>query len=415
MTIVYTLIRFFYSKEKFYISYSFMQIFSLIFIMIYSELFSIDESFLNITIAFASLSAIFFSISFFEGRFIPTVESFKELLIYTLCIILVLVSAFYHYILFEYLPYAIVYAILSFSVIFNFKRSFKPTMIYVIGWSIICLTLFLLNTKAYHFKGDLFDIVLMAFTLEAMLFTISISYRYNNLQKEKKEYENMVFQQSKLAKTGEMIGNIAHQFRQPLNNLSYILINVKNRFNSNTLEEVYFEKKLNQANNQIDFLSKTINDFKEFYIPSKTKEEFIIKESIESALSVISPDLKRFNILCDISYQDEETILFGIKNELSQVVLSIISNSSDAIKNIDNPKITIEILQEENKRKIVFTDNGPGIKEKDLKKVLEPYFTTKKEGTGLGLFLSKQIIEESFQGEMELKNIKEGFQITLFL
>lgn len=132
--------------------------------------------------------------------------------------------------LFEYLPYTIIYAILFISVAFNLNQGFKPTIIYVGGWSIFCFILFVFDFKSYYEVRGFVDIVLVAFAIEAVLFTLSVAYKYNNLQKQSKSFENMLLQQSKLAKSGEMIANITHQFRQPLNNLSYILINMKKKF-----------------------------------------------------------------------------------------------------------------------------------------------------------------------------------------
>ena len=266
MTIVYTFIRYIYSKEIIYISYCLMQIFC--------------------------LSALVFAIAFYEGKFFPVISNYKELLINTALLNIVILTAVYHYLLFEYLPYTIIYAILFVSVIFNLKQGFKPTIVYVIGWSVLCFVLFVLDFKEYYFAQGYMDIVLIAFAIEAILFTISISYKYNNLQKEQKNYESMLVQQSKLAKSGEMIANITHQFRQPLNNLSYILMNIKKRYENQKLDEKYFNKKVSQANEQLQFLSKTIDDFKEFYTPSKQKEEFSVKEAIQNSLTILSSDLK---------------------------------------------------------------------------------------------------------------------------
>ncbi len=230
MTIVYTLIRYIYSKEIFYISYCFMQIFSLIFIVSYSGLFKIFEGVQELALLFATLSAIVFAVRFYEGKFLPKMTNYKELIKNTLLLNVIILTAFYHYMLFEYLPYTIIYAILFISVAFNLNQGFKPTIIYVGGWSIFCFILFVFDFKSYYEVRGFVDIVLVAFAIEAVLFTLSVAYKYNNLQKQSKSFENMLLQQSKLAKSGEMIANITHQFRQPLNNLSYILINMKKKF-----------------------------------------------------------------------------------------------------------------------------------------------------------------------------------------
>lgn len=210
-----------------------------------------------------------------------------------------------------------------------------------------------------------------------------------------------------------MIANITHQFRQPLNNLSYILINLNKKYKSNNLDEVYFDKKLSQANTQIEFLSKTIDDFKEFYTPKKEKECFEVKACIDMVLSIISADLKKHNIEVIEDFRSFENIqIFGSKNEFSQVLLSLISNSIDTLKDIENPIIDIQIDTNSSDVIIKIKDNGKGISG-SLEKIFEPYFTTKVEGTGLGLYLVKQIIEESFHGKIEVKNLEKGCEFSI--
>jgi len=415
MTIVYTFVRYLYSKEIFYISYCFMQIFSLIFIISYSKLFEINILVQEFSLVIASIFAVVFAINYYEGNFFPKITNFKELLFNTFLLNVVILTAFYHYILFEYLPYTIIYAILFISLIFNLKQGFKPALIYVIGWSIFCILLFIFDFKNLYNQMGYFDLVLVVFAIEAMLFTISIAYKYNDLKIQNKNFEKMVLQQSKFVKSGEMIANITHQFRQPLNNISYILMNLKKRFENKNLDEIYFDKKINQANEQVIFLSKTIDDFKEFYIESKEKVLFSVKEAINNAITILSADLKSNNIELEVNFETFEDIqIYGVKNELSQVVFSLVSNSIDVLKNIKNPKIKIDIFCDSAEVKITVLDNAGGIKTKNIKKIFEPYFTTKELGTGLGLYLVKMIIEESFSGKILVENKKEGAYFSLF-
>lgn len=416
MTIVYTMIRYLYSKEIFYISYGFMQIFSLIYIASYSKLFEISFLIQELSLVSASLCAVIFAINFYEGNFLPKITNYKELLINTLLLNVVILTAFYHYVLFEYIPYTIIYAILFISIIFNLKQGFKPTLIYVIGWSIFCFLLFAFDFKNYYNQREYFDLVLIVFALEAMLFTVSIAYKYNDLKNKNKNFEKMIFQQAKFVKSGEMIANITHQFRQPLNNISYILINLKKRFDNQNLQEEYFDKKVFQANEQLQFLSKTIDDFKDFYTISKEKEIFSVKESITNAITIIDADLKAHNITLELNFETYENIkIFGVKSEFTQVIIAIVSNSIDVLKNIEKPRIKIDVLSNSAEVVLFIEDNGGGIKAKILKKIFEPYFTTKQEGTGIGLYLSKMIIEESFLGKISVENQKEGARFSLFI
>ncbi|KLE08779.1 sensor histidine kinase [Aliarcobacter butzleri L355] len=416
MTIAYTLIRYIYSKEIFYISYCFMQIFSLVYIVAYSKLYQISYFVQEFSLVLASVFAVIFAVNYYEGKFLPKVSNYKELILNTFLLNVVILTAFYHYILFEYLPYTIIYAILFISIIFNLKQGFKPTLIYVIGWSIFCIVLFIFDFKNRYIGLGYFDLVLVVFALEAMLFTISIAYKYNDLKKQNKEFEKMILQQSKFVKSGEMIANITHQFRQPLNNISYILINLKKRFESEKLDKIFFDKKVNQANEQVSFLSKTIDDFKEFYLQEKEKDDFLVKDSIQNALTILNPDLQKDSINLNLKFETFEDIkIFGVKNELSQVILSLVSNSIDALKNRHNPKISINVVSSSAEVIIEILDNAGGIKAKNLKKIFEPYFSTKEEGTGIGLYLSKIIIEESFGGKLQVQNIKDGAKFSIFI
>ena len=318
--------------------------------------------------------------------------------------------------LFEYIHYTIIYGILFMSIIFNLKQGFKPTLIYVIGWSVFCALLFVLDFKNYYVQKQYFDLVLSVFAIEAILFTISVSYKYNDLKNRNKSFEKMILQQSKFVKSGEMIANITHQFRQPLNNISYILINLKKRFENKNLDEIYFDKKIEQAKEQVVFLSKTIDDFKEFYTISKEKEIFCVKDAIESAITILSADLKSNNINLEINFNTDENIkIFGVKSELSQVILSIISNSIDVLKDIRNPKIKINITSNGAEVIIDLSDNAKGIKTKNLKKIFDAYFSTKEQGTGIGLYLCKMIIEDGFLGKISARNQKEGAVFSLFI
>ncbi len=416
MTIVYTFIRYIYLRQIFYISYCLMQIFSLIYILAYSGLFNISFGVQQLSLLFATLASVVFAVSFYKGNFLPKMKNIKELFFNTLILNVIILTAFYHYLLFEYLPYTIIYAILFISVAFNIKEGFNPTFIYVSGWSLLCFFLFISDFKSYYEAIGFLDIVLLAFAIEAILFTISVGYKYSAILKESRNIENKFLHQSRLAKSGEMIANITHQFKQPLNNLSYIIINLNKRYKNKKLDEEYFDKKVNQANEQLDFLSKTIDDFKEFYAPSKIKEDFRIKDAIDNVFTILSADLKKSNIDFISEFKVDENIkIYGIKNEFSQVLLSLISNAIEALKNIENPYIKLEIDSTEAEVIIKIKDNAGGINKRNLNKIFEAYFTTKDKGTGLGLYLAKMIIEESFNGRIEVMNQKEGAVFSLFI
>lgn len=412
MTIFYTLIRGIYSKEYIYLSYALMQIFSLLFIVSRSQIFFINDFLQELSLTFATLFAFAFAVGFYQGNFFPKINNQKELLGYTFIFISLVLTAFYHYMLFEYLPYTVIYFVLFISVAFNYAQGVKPTFIYVIGWSLLCAFLYFTNFKESYILHGYIDIVLVAFCVEAILFTLSVAYKYNELHNENKDYQQQLLQQSRLVQTGQMIANITHQYRQPLNNLSYILINLNNAFKNDKLTSEYFDNKLNQAQSQLSFMSKTIDDFKDFYTPSKEKKDFLAIEAINKAITILQSDLKQMNIELQIDVANEHIRVYGIENELSQVMVILLSNAKEALSNEKNPKISINLFSNSSEVIIEVLDNGSGLKNPD--KIFTPYYTTKNEGFGIGLAMAKTIMEQSFQGKIQAQNTKEGTKFTLF-
>jgi signal transduction histidine kinase len=193
-----------------------------------------------------------------------------------------------------------------------------------------------------------------------------------------------------------------------------MLMNLKSRYENRTLDDAYFNKKIASAQEQLQFLSKTIDDFKEFYTPAKAKELFSLTEAIRNSVVVIAPDLKSKGIVLEFVGCDEEIIIFGKKNELSQVLLALISNASDALSGVRDPKIILRSSHNGSEAMISVEDNGKGISIDVLGKIFEPYFTTKSQGSGIGLYLCKMIIEKSFGGKIEVESeVREGSAFTL--
>lgn len=238
-------------------------------------------------------------------------------------------------------------------------------------------------------------------------------------QEQKQKSEQLLMQQSKLALLGEMIGNIAHQWRQPLMQLSAILMYFDAYNEKGKLTPERFEKKLKEGNLIIDFMSKTIEDFRNYYKPEKQKEEFLLKDSVDSALFIINSSLKTSNIKVDISNIDENIKLFSYKNEFSQALLNIITNAKDILnlRKTQNGEIKIKAKEENDHIIISVEDNAGGIEEENIKKVFDPYFTTKhkSQGTGIGLYMTKMIVENNMDGSIEVSNSSEGARFTIRL
>jgi len=236
---------------------------------------------------------------------------------------------------------------------------------------------------------------------------------------EKNEYQKeLLFQQSKMASMGEMIGNIAHQWRQPLNALSGLVVWINMKYNKNQLKSedmIIFKEKSNKL---IQKMSSTIDDFRNFFSPNKAIETFSVNSAIDEAINFIEDSFILNNITIIKDFHTTKEIK-NYKNELIQVLLNIFNNSKDAIKeqNIENGLVTI-ILEESKKTIIIkIQDNGGGIEQDIINRVFEPYFTTKfkSDGTGIGLYMSKLIVEESMYGKIKLENIGNGVLTTIEL
>jgi C4-dicarboxylate-specific signal transduction histidine kinase len=214
-----------------------------------------------------------------------------------------------------------------------------------------------------------------------------------------------------------MISNIAHQWRQPLSELSSVLMAIKFKYSMGKLDSEFMQKKVNDADILIEYMSHTIDDFRNFFMPKKEKEYFRLYDSVQSVVNILSSVLKENHIIVKINI-DEKIKLHTYLNECEQVILNIISNAKDVLihEKIENAQINIFALEDENFVKLTIEDNAGGIKVRPKSKIFEPYFTTKDEahGTGIGLYMSKIIIEKNMKGKLRVKNVNNGARFEIF-
>ncbi len=231
--------------------------------------------------------------------------------------------------------------------------------------------------------------------------------RVNEEIEKRRQKEQLLMQQSKLAALGEMLGNIAHQWRHPLTRLSLIIQNFELAAKKNRLTPEYIEKFKNSATLQIKYMSDTIDDFSNFFKQDSEKIDFYPKDIIKDTLKLLEGRLKQNRVEVNVNIINSIKIK-GYKSEFSQVVLNIMNNAIDILKerDIKNKKIDIRI----DGSKIEIEDNAGGIPENIQDKIFEPYFTTKfqSQGTGIGLYMSKIIITQHFNGELFAYNSKDG-------
>ena len=243
-----------------------------------------------------------------------------------------------------------------------------------------------------------------------------ITHEYE-LQKEVEHKNIMLIQQNKLVSMGEMIANIAHQWRQPLNTLGIIVQKMGIEYKLNLLNEKQVDKNISEAMMLMQEMSETIDDFRNFFNPKRVLENFNLHEALLKSYSIIKALITANNIAFKIDIK-ENYYIYGYKNEFFQVMLNLLSNAIEALiaDEIPSPKITIAVTSDEkNKIKIHICDNANGIQNDIIEQIFDPYFTTKDNGTGLGLYMSKIIIEEHMKGEITVINNPFGttFIITL--
>ncbi len=234
-----------------------------------------------------------------------------------------------------------------------------------------------------------------------------------------KQQEALLIHQSRSAAMGEMIGAIAHQWRQPLNALSLVQQNLQLRFEMGKLDSEFMASNMEKSSRLIKKMSSTIDDFRNFFKPNKHLELLNVQQVIRSTIDLLEAQLKNHNITITLDCPENIEII-GFSGEFSQVILNLINNSKDVLieRTTPNPTITVSAMQNQDKTvQVVVKDNGGGIPAEIFDRIYDPYFTTKEEGkgTGIGLYMSKIIIETNMGGVLSAANDKEGANFTIKL
>jgi len=289
------------------------------------------------------------------------------------------------------------------------RQGYRPARFYLAGWAVLTVAVFLNMFKmGYNIYG--IDPLYIGAAAEAMLFSLALSYKIRLVHQEKEEQKELLVHQSKLASMGEMIGNIAYQWRQPLTHLSYIFMNIKEAQQHGELNETYLGKKVDDATLQLDFMSQTIDDFKDFYTPKKAKEKFSVEFATQETLELMKNTLKQAEIEVELIVL-EDTQIYNHKNEYKQVLLNLLTNAKEALSEraTKSPKISITI----DKHAISVKDNAGGIDAHVLARIFEPYFSTKESSTGIGLYMSKMIIEKNMGGTLSVQTDGQSTTFTI--
>ncbi len=228
--------------------------------------------------------------------------------------------------------------------------------------------------------------------------------------------EQLLQLQSRHAAMGEMIDNIAHQWRQPLNNLGLIIQGIDRKCRDGSLSHDALSEKTRYGMSIIHYMSQTINDFSNFFRQDKEKITFRVKDVVGTALGFMETRLKRkdISVIADIS---EDVVIRGFRNEYTQVVVNILNNARDVFveRGVASPRIVLTGFREKGASVLTIADNGGGIPDHAIDKIFKPYFTTKEKsrGTGIGLYMAKTIIEGNMAGRLTVANLHNGAEFRI--
>ena len=293
-------------------------------------------------------------------------------------------------------------------------KKYLYTFVTVLIILIIMLTYALIKT----FNKFLNTIVLINDDLKEL--NTNLEDRVEKEVQINREKEEQLFNQSKRAQLGDMIENIAHQWRQPLSAISTSVSGIQVQKELGILTDDSLDKSIDIVLKTTNHLSETIESFRDFLSQKKEYSDFIVQDEIDKNLNILNATLKNNNIEIIKEYTKTPLMINSIAGEISQVILNIIDNAKDILleKNISNKQIIIAILKQNNNYvQITIEDNAGGIEKDIITKIFDPYFTTKhqSQGTGLGLHMSYKIITESLKGKLYVENTQKGAKFFIEL
>jgi len=236
-------------------------------------------------------------------------------------------------------------------------------------------------------------------------------------QRLREEQHQQFLASSRSAAMGDMISMIAHQWRQPLSLITTVMSNMRIKKELDTLDDDTFHNSFKKIEETIYYLSDTVNDFRDYFKPNKVKSSVNLYELFSKSIFFLKDEMAQYDIKYTINI-DKDIEIYSYKNELLQCIINIIKNSIDAFKEkeITNKNITVTLEKEQDMLTLYIQDNAGGISKEHLTKIFEPYFSTKsKNGTGLGLYICKTIIEKHLQGNITLESDTNGTKVALSL
>jgi signal transduction histidine kinase len=449
MLILYNFITFLYTREKMYILYvTFIvsyALWQLSFDGLGAVYFWSDNYWLikNGTVLFiytSTFALLLFSQTLLKAKEnIPRLNRFLLDPLKYITIVGIIASVFLPY------KYTIVFgALLAISVpatlfiggIIVLKKDYYSIRLFVLGWGIFLVTTIVFSLSKFDLVpgflimkygqqiGSIIDMILLSGALAERFKRLEDEYKaklknYNTdlktkvkdaLEQERKT-DKMLIEQSRLASMGEMIEQIAHQWRQPLNNIALLNQDLYFKKELQTLSDTEFYKIHEQIDTNLQYMSNTIDDFRNYYKSDKKEEIYSLSSAVDVVLKITETTFKhsKIKILLDI---DNTIMVKNVKNELYQVILNILNNAKDAIllNHIKDGQIKIIIRGDNGDACIDIIDNAGGVPKDIISKIFDPYFTTKfsNQGTGIGLYMAKMIVEKNMSGKLSVENIDNG-------
>ncbi len=411
---IYNLAFYYYIRNRQYLFYGLAQLSTLfflinldsIYISPFDEIFGLHSSLLfSLTRALVVLFSLLFIKEFLKSYQVKKLNRLINILLYLTLLDILFTFIFSVAILTNFIPIFIpIWLVLS-EASRAIKEKDMPFYFLMIGWYISIFVAIIEHLGLIKLIGVPFPFLHITFAIESIFLSLAISYKFKLLDEKQKMQQSLLLQQSRLASMGEMISIIAHQWKQPLNFLSMAHMNLKRMHQEHKDSNMLIV----EANKQIEYMSNTIDSFRDFYNPSKKKESFSVESALTHVLNISTSALNANNITINCSIESDFKI-YGNKNEFEQVLLNLINNAKDALvsKKIENPNITIQIST----NLLSVKDNAGGISKEIIHRIFDPYFSTKKNSDGIGLYISKMIIEQELEGKLSVKSNKEG---TTFL
>ena len=308
---------------------------------------------------------------------------------------------------------------LNFTNIESFRNILKisVTLGFILVVSVMLLFHFWRSSRQTKSINHRLEKMVKLRTAELLELNRNLEERVRQAVDQQRQQEQFLIQQNKLASMSEMLTNISHHWRQPLNVLALNIQDIGDAYHFGELNEKYLDEVITLSMEQIHYMSKTIDSFKNFFTHSAEKEPYHLNDAIDHVMTLLYPEMEAAKI--SLVRPDTDVTIIGYESELRQVLLNVLTNAMEAIvrAQVSNGRITIGVRTTKTHAVISVEDNAGGIDQTIMDKIFDPYFTTKfkSKGVGLSLYMSKIIVEKSMDGSLEAENAPGGARFVLTL